>query len=194
LYLGYWLFRVCLGFKKKVLKMADQDKIYINAEDDELPESVSHKKLLRVLVFSLGKENYCIDVRQAKEVMRVPETTRVPNVPAFVLGVANLRGEIISILDTHYFFGLESQGKSQEVRVIVTDLSGETVGLRVDGVRDTIAIDEGEMQAPLATLKGNLGAYTKGQVAMEGEILIFLDLEKVLQCEDIRNLRKGETV
>lgn len=157
-----------------------------------MPESVSRKKLLRVLVFSLGKESYCIDVRQAKEVMRMPETTRVPNVPAFVLGAANLRGEIISILDMHYFFGLEPMGKSQEVRVIVTDLSGESVGLRVDRVQDTIGIDEEEVQAPLATLKGKLANYTKGQVARGEDILIFLDLEKVLQCDEIRNLRKGE--
>ncbi|MDD5226197.1 MAG: chemotaxis protein CheW [Candidatus Omnitrophica bacterium] len=172
----------------------DQGKIYIDSEDDELPEDQSKKKLLRVLVFSLGKENYCIDVRQAKEVMKMPETTHVPNVPAFVLGVANLRGEIISILDLHYFFGLEPQGKSQEVRVIVTDLTGEAVGLRVDRVKDTVEIDEDEVQVPLTTLKGNLAAYTKGQVAQGDEILILLDLETVLQCEDIRNLRKGESV
>ena len=124
----------------------------------------------------------------------MPETTRVPNVPAFVLGVANLRGEIISILDMHYFFGLESQGKSQDVRVLVTDLTGEAVGLRVDRVKDTIEIEEDEVQVPLATLKGNLAAYTRGQVAHGEEILIFLDLETILQCEDIRNLRKGENI
>lgn len=173
--------------------MDDPDKIYINAEDDELPESASHKKLLRVLAFSLGKENYCIDVRQAKEVMKMPDTTRVPNVPAFVLGAANLRGEIIGILDMHYFFGLEPHGKSQEVRVIVTDVTGDSIGLRVDRVQDTIAINADEIQAPLATLKGRLEACTKGQVAYGDEILIFLDLEKVLQCDEILNLRKGES-
>ena len=171
--------------------MIDPEKIYIESGDDELSEEVSHKKLLRVLVFSLGKENYCIDVRQAKEVIRMPVTTRVPNVPAFVIGVANLRGEIISILDMHYFFGLEPQGKSQDVRVIVTDLSGESVGLRVDRVKDTVGIDEEEIQAPLATLKGLLAGFTKGQVAYGEDILSYLDLEKVLQCEEIQSLRKG---
>ena len=172
--------------------MADPDKIYIDSEDDELPEDQSQKKILRVLVFSLGKENYCIDVRQAKEVMKMPETTRVPNVPAFVLGVANLRGEIISILDMHYFFGLEPQGKSQDVRIIVTDLTGEAVALRVDRVKDTIGIDEDDVQAPLATLKGRLAGYTRGQVKYGEDILIFLDLEKVLQSDEMRLLRKGE--
>jgi purine-binding chemotaxis protein CheW len=172
--------------------MDGEDKIYINSEEDELPEGASHKKLLRVLVFSLGKENYCIDVCQAKEVMKMPEITRVPNVPAFVLGVANLRGEIISVLDMHYFFGLEPQGKSQEVRVIVTDLTGEAVGLRVDRVKDTIGIDEEEVQAPLATLKGRLAGYTKGQVTHGEDILIFLDLGKILRSEEIESLRKKD--
>ena len=171
--------------------MDDQDKIYIDPEEVELSEEVNHKDLLRVLVFSLGKENYCVDVRQAKEVMRMPETTRVPNVPAFVLGVANLRGEIISILDMHYFFGLDPLGKSQDVRVIITDLSGEAVGLRVDRVKDTLAIDAEEVQTPLATLQGKLAGFTRGQVAHGDDILIYLDLEKVLQCEEMRNLRKG---
>jgi purine-binding chemotaxis protein CheW len=172
--------------------MADQDKIYINAEDDELLDEASRKKLLRVLVFSLGKENYCVDVLQAKEVMKMPEITRVPNVPAFVLGAANLRGQIISILDLHYFFGLEPQGKSQDVRVIVTDLTGEAIGLRVDQVKDTVEIDEEAIQTPLATLKGRLAEYTRGQVAHGEDILIYLDMEKVLQCDEMQHLRKGE--
>jgi purine-binding chemotaxis protein CheW len=170
----------------------DPEKIYIEPEDDELPEERSPRKILRVLVFSLGRENYCVDVRQAQEVMKMPETTRVPNVPDFVLGVANLRGEIISILDIHYFFGLEPQGKSHEVRVIVTDLTGEPVGLRVDRVKGTIEVDEDEIQAPLATLKGRLAAYTKGQVTRGEDILIFLDLEKILRCDEMQRLRKGE--
>ena len=92
----------------------------------------------------------------------------------------------------HYFFGLESQGKSQDVRIIVTDLTGEAVALRVDRVKDTIGIDEDDVQAPLATLKGRLAGYTRGQVKYGEDILIFLDLEKVLQCDEMRLLRKGE--
>ncbi len=167
------------------------DKIYIDPEDDELAEDASLKKLLRVLVFSLGKENYCVDVRQAKEVMKMPETTRVPNVPAFVLGVANLRGEITSILDMHYFFGLEPQGKPQDVRVIVTDLSGESVGFRVDRVKDVLEIEEERIQEPLPTLRGKLSDYTQGQIPFGNEIFILLNLEKILKCEEIQNLKKG---
>ncbi len=168
------------------------EKIYIEDEDDGFSEEKNRKERVRVLVFMLGKESYCANIGQVREVIKMPETTRVPNTPSFVLGVANLRGEIISILDMHHFFGLEPQGKSRDVRVVVTDVSGEAVGLWVDRVKDTIEIDEESIQVPLVTLKGNLAASTRGQVAQGEDILVFLDLEKVLQCDEMQRLRKGE--
>lgn len=173
--------------------MSDQDKIYIESEEEWACGAKTSGKTLRVLVFALGDENYCIDVRQAKEVIKMPDATRVPNTPAFVVGVANLRGRIVSILDGHYFFSLESKGKPNDARVIVTDVSGEMVGLMVDQVRDTLEIEEASIQEPLATLKGRLAEYTLGQVPMQNDILILLDLEKILRSEDITRLRKGET-
>ncbi len=172
--------------------MDDQEKIYIESEDDGFYEKPNLKKLLRVLVFMLGKESYCVDIRQIKEVVKMPETTRVPNVPSFVLGAANFRGEIISVLDMHYFFGVEPQGKPRDVRVLVTDIAGGPVGFWVDCVKDTVEIDEDEVQSPLATLKGNLAISTRGQVAYGEDILVFLDLEKILLCDEMRHLRKGE--
>ena len=170
----------------------DPDKIYIESEDEDAFEEKVPKKTVRVLVFSLGDENYCVDVREAKEVIKMPDITRVPNVPVFVVGVANMRGEILSILDLHYFFGVDPKGKTKDLRVIVTDVSGEQVGLMVDQVKDTLEIEEDRIQEPLATLRGKLADYTKGQVPFGENILIFLDLEKIFQCEEIRNLKKGD--
>jgi purine-binding chemotaxis protein CheW len=170
----------------------DPDKIYIESEEEDAFEEKAPKKTVRVLVFSLGDENYCVDVREAKEVSKMPEITRVPNVPSFIVGVANMRGEILSILDLHYFFGVDQKGKTKDLRVIVTDVSKEQVGLMVDQVKDTLEIEEDRIQEPLATLKGKLAGYTKGQIPFGENILIFLDLAKILQCEEIRDLKKGE--
>mgnify|MGYP003798230989 CR=1 FL=1 len=170
--------------------MQNSEKIYI--EDDEVFEEKRTKKTVRVLVFSLGDESYCVDVREAREVTRMPETSRVPNVPSFVLGVTNFRGEILSVLDLHYFFGVPQKGKTKEARVIVSDASGGKIGLMVDGVNDTLEIEEERIQEPLATLRGRLAEFTKGQIPLGKGILIFLDFEKILECDEIRNLRKGE--
>ena len=173
--------------------MSDEfDKIYIDADDDESVYEKTAKAGRRILVFALGDEIYCVDVPQTKEVIRLPELTRVPNVPPFVLGVANLRGEILSILDLHYFFGLERKGTARNARVIVTDVSGPKIGLLVDEVRDTVEVAEENIQEPLATLKGRLVELTKGQIPYGNDIYTLLDFERLLACDEIRNLRKGE--
>jgi purine-binding chemotaxis protein CheW len=172
--------------------MDDPEKIYIEPEDEEDFEEKEAKKTFRVLAFSLGEEVYCVDVRQAKEVIKMPETTRVPNTPSFIIGVTNFRGEILSIIDLHYFFGVERKGKTKDARVLVTDVLKDQVGLMVDQVKDTIEIEEDRVQEPLATLKGKLADYTKGQIQFGKDILIYLDLERILRSDEIRNLRKGE--
>ncbi len=172
--------------------MADQEKIYIEP-DDESFEEAGAKKTFRVLSFSLGDEVYCADVRQSKEVIKMPETTRVPNVPSFIVGVTNFRGEILSIIDLHYFFGVEHKGKTKDARVIVTDVTKEKVGLMVDQVKDTLEIEEDRLQETLPTLRGKLAEYTRGQIPMGQDILIYLDLEKILQSDEIRSLRKGKS-
>jgi len=173
--------------------MSDQEKIYIDANDEDYVEEKETQPTVRVLAFSLGDENYCVDVHQAKEVIRLPEMTRVPNVPSFVVGVTNFRGQILSILDLHHFFGVEPRGKTRDVRVMVTDVAGELIGLIVDQVNDTLEIEETRIQEPLATLQGNVAGYTRGQISLGNEILIFLDLEKILQSDEIMVLRKGQS-
>ncbi|HPM43481.1 MAG TPA: chemotaxis protein CheW, partial [Candidatus Omnitrophota bacterium] len=147
---------------------------------------------IRVLKFVLGGENYCVLITQVKEVIRVPDMTRIPMAPSFVKGVMNLRGEIVSVLDIREFFGLDESKKALDSRVVITDASGYTVGILVDAVRGTEDIEESAVQAPLATLKKELMAFTKGQLQWGDDIFTLLDLEQVLKFDEIERLRKGE--
>ncbi|MBL7158761.1 MAG: purine-binding chemotaxis protein CheW [Candidatus Omnitrophica bacterium] len=168
-------------------------KIIIELDDQELEEVKKKKeKTIRVLVFSLGGENYCVGIADTKEVIRPPDITRVPMAPEFVVGIINLRGEIISILDIRHFFGLSVKEKTKDMRVIISDVTGSAIGIMADEVKDTIEIEESVIQPPISTLKGRLAEYTKGQTRVGKDILILLDLGKILKCEEIENLRKGE--
>jgi len=118
--------------------------------------------------------------------------TRIPMAPSFVKGVMNLRGEIVSVLDIREFFGLDESKKALDSRVVITDASGYTVGILVDAVRGTEDIEESAVQAPLATLKKELMAFTKGQLQWGDDIFTLLDLEQVLKFDEIERLRKGE--
>lgn len=171
--------------------MNDPEKIIIEAQDYEAEEKEASKKpTVRVLKFMLGQEYYCILITQVKEVIRIPEVTRIPLAPAFVKGAVNLRGAILSVLDIREFFGLGALEKPVEARIIVTDASGYTVGILADAVLGTDNIEEDLIQQPLATLRQELRNYTKGQIQWQDKILILLDLEKVLKSEEIENLRR----
>lgn len=173
--------------------MSDGNKIIIESEDGDFEEMESSKKpTVRVLKFTLGEENYCILVTQSKEVIKAPEITSIPMSPSFVKGIINLRGEIISVLDIREFFGLAEPQKVTDSRIVVTDVAGYTVGILADSLEGTDDIEEDSIQEPLATLKQELRNYTKGQIQHDDKILILLDMEKVLKCDDIKKLQRGE--
>jgi purine-binding chemotaxis protein CheW len=174
--------------------MAEERKrIIIEVDSQECSEEMRElKNTVRVQVFSLGGEDYGIEIKQAKEVILVPEVARVPNVPPFIEGVINWHGEIIALIDPVYFFGLKAQRKAGEDRVIITDAAGYSVGILVDKLKDTIDIEEDLIQPPLSTLDAKASSFTKGQVHWEGRILILLDMEKILNCNEIKTLRQGE--
>ena len=170
----------------------DKEKIVIEVEEGLTDEHAFAKKTKRVLVFSLGGENYAIEIAQTREVIRPIQITRVPNTPEFITGIMNLRGEVISIIDIRYFFDLEQKEKTKNIRIIITDVIGEPLGIIVDKVLDTTDIEIDSIQPPLATLKGSLAEYTKGQIKMGKNILILLDLAKIMGAGEIETLRRRE--
>jgi len=170
----------------------NKKKVILEVDESEFEEQQKKKDTIRVLAFSLADENYCVDISQVKEVVRIAQVTKFPNVPEFVIGAMNLRGEILSLVDIRYFFGLEQTGKTQSTRVVVTDVIGSLVGIVVDKMKGTLQIEEEAIQPPLATLRGKTSEYTKGQIHFDENILALLDLEKILKCEEIERLRKGE--
>jgi purine-binding chemotaxis protein CheW len=168
----------------------EKDRIIIEADGSDEEQSV--RKTARVLVFSLAGETYGIDIKQAKSVVKLDMITRVPNAPEFIAGVMNLRGDVISLIDIRYFFGLGQRERSEGARAIVVDSAFGAVGIVVDGIRFTFDVAEDSIQPPLATLNSKLAGYTKGEAQLDGGILILLDLEKILLSEEIERLRKGD--
>jgi purine-binding chemotaxis protein CheW len=172
--------------------MADErEKITIEIEGVEEEQVV--RKTVRVLVFSLAGETYGIDIRQARSVVKPDIATRIPNTPEFISGVMNLRGDVISLVDIRYFFGLGQRDKIEGSRAIVVDSADGPVGIVVDGIRFTLDVPEDSIQPPLATLNSKLAGYTRGEVQMGDGILILLDIEKVLRSEDVEKLKKGDS-
>jgi len=171
--------------------MDDPNKIIIEIDETEQDAKESVKKdVVRVLQFRLSSEHYCVAIDQVKEVITIPEITRVPLTPEFVVGVINLRGEIICVLDIRNFFSLSEIEKTGDARIIISDVTGSLTGILVDRIEGTVEIDKDTIQAPLATLKEEMRRYTTGQAQLGDKIVTLLDLEKIFHSEAIESLRK----
>lgn len=171
--------------------MEDPGKIIIEADEDDITPDTGSKQVVRVLSFSLGAEHYCVDITDAKEVFKPVSVTKVPNSPQFVVGVTNLHGDIVPLIDIRYFLGMEKKEGLEATKAIVTDISGSLIGVMVDDVDEVLEIEEESVQPPLATIKGRLADFTKGQIELGKSILVLLDLKTILDCEEIESIKKG---
>ncbi|MCX5665654.1 MAG: chemotaxis protein CheW [Candidatus Omnitrophica bacterium] len=169
----------------------EQDHIIIEVDDSEFDAQKEAKDAVRVLSFRLGTEHYCIHITDAKEVFKPASITRIPNTPAFIVGITNLHGAAIPLIDIRYFLGLHQKEGLAGTKVIVTDVGHNIIGIMVDDVDEALDIEEASIQPPLATIKGKLADFTKGQVQLGPEIVVLLELKKILNCEEIENLKKG---
>lgn len=165
------------------------DKIVIEVEEAPEDREVLEKDTVRVLSFILGKENYGVDITQAKEVFRSERFTKVPGTPAFAVGVTNLRGQVVSVIDIRSFLGLPAERPPQGMWVIVTDVREGLVGLWVDRITEAVKVQRSAIQPPVATLSGAQADYTTGQVTYGSDILVMLDLSRILSCAELEQLR-----
>ena len=162
------------------------DKIIIESEDEQFEEKGA-KDTLRVLAFSLDKENYCIEITEAKEVFTPGIVTRVPNAASFVKGVTNLHGAIIPLIDIRPFLGLIGGEVTQTSKVIVAKMRDGFIGIVVDKIFEARDIERDSIQPPLATLQGRKLELTLGQVQSESGIVALLDLKKILELEEFKH-------
>lgn len=171
--------------------MADEiNKIIVEIDEGQI-EDTEKKEIIRVLSFWLAGEYYCIDLKSAKEVIKIPQITRIPTAPQFIMGVINLRGEVVPIVDIRYFFGLKEAEITNASRLVITDFKKTPVGVLIDRINEPIDVEIPSIQPPLATLRGKLAEYVLGQVQIEQEIMGILDLEKILDCDELQVLNKG---
>ncbi len=136
--------------------------------------------LLKLVTFRLGADRYGVEIGMVREIQRAGNITAVPTVPEFVVGVMNLRGNILSVVDIRVFFGLPAVTLRESTRILVVEGSGVRLGIVVERV-DEISDVRGEtIKPPLSLDKGITDDYIRGIVTHRGEMLIVVDLEKIL--------------
>lgn len=136
----------------------------------------------QLVVFQLAGEFYGVDIHQVREIIRMPEITRVPRTPAFVEGVVNLRGSVIPIIDLRKRFGLAEGESGDEQRIVVVELDDKTLGVIVDAVSEVLRIDRQAIEPPSPYIVNVDTQYITGIARLDQRLVILLDVNRVLSA------------
>jgi purine-binding chemotaxis protein CheW len=146
----------------------------------------------KYLTFQLSNEEFGIRVLKVREIMGLQEITAVPQTPAHIKGVINLRGKVIPVIDLRLKFGLAAAEDTQRTCIIVTQIQGESgavlMGIVVDGVSEVLTLAGSEIEDTPDFGEEYSGGYLLGMAKVKGKVKILLDIERVLSTQDLHNL------
>jgi purine-binding chemotaxis protein CheW len=145
------------------------------------------------LVFTLGREEYGIDILKVQEIRGYEAVTRIANTPDFIKGVINLRGEIVPIVDLRERFHQGDIRYDEFTVVIILHLVGRLVGIVVDGVSDVLTLTPAQIR-PVPDFAATLDThYLMGLGTVDQRLLILVDIERLVKSEDMALIEKTVT-
>jgi purine-binding chemotaxis protein CheW len=137
------------------------------------------------LTFTLGDEEYGVEILKVQEIRGYEAVTKIANAPAFIKGVANLRGTIVPIVDMRIKFNLGEPVYDQFTVVIILNVAGRVVGMVVDSVSDVIALSA-EQVRPAPDFSSSFDTrYITGLGTVDERMLILVDIERLMSAEDM---------
>ncbi len=176
-----------LHFKKDDTMTTDLRSAAHNATEAFGTPTQALEGQLQLVTFGVANEEFGVDILHVQEINRMMELTRVPQSPDDVVGVINLRGKIIPVLDMRRRFNLTAEAYSETSRIIVVETHGRVIGFIVDCVHEVLRIDQSIVE-PAPQLVSSVDAdFISGVGKLEDRLLILLDLEKLFDPKTIDN-------
>ena len=145
-------------------------------------------EIFQLVTFSIGEEEFGVDILKVQEIIRTMEITKVPRAQPFVEGVINLRGKVIPIIDLRRRFELASKTHDKHTRIIVIEMDVMIVGFVVDSVSEVLRIPASTVEPPPPVVAGMESEYISGVGKLQDRLLILLDLDKLLSTEEMEKL------
>jgi len=175
---------------QSLFKVSPEEKATIFKQRAEyFSTRISYKKpeeKVKVLTFFVGSERYCIRIHHALEIINVTDINKLPCTPHHFAGIINLRGSALPLIDLNEFLEIEKDSGNPSKTVVVIEVDGETLGVVVDKVEDILDVGVKQIAPPLTTLKGIREEFTEGEIIIEGQPLILLNIEKMMRDESMR--------
>ena len=140
--------------------------------------------IIQWVTFNLDSEKYGIKVMQVQEVLRMTEIAPVPGAPHYVLGIINLRGSVVTVIDTRRRFGLLDAEADDETRIVIVEADNNVVGILVDSVAEVVDLRMSEIETAPNVGNDESSKYIQGVSSRENELLILVDVNKLLSDEE----------
>ena len=147
-------------------------------EDGVYDDNEKKANIGRWITFRLGEEAYGIDVIQVREILRVFNVLPVPGAPSHIMGITNIRGSVVTVIDGRKRFNLPSQEEDDDTRLIVLEFGDETAGVIVDSVSDVVDLPESSIDKNPRLNITEGSKYIKGIVNHTNGLIIILSVEK----------------
>jgi purine-binding chemotaxis protein CheW len=135
----------------------------------------------QMIGFVVGESSFASPLASVHEIVRVPDITPVPDSPAHLVGVMNLRGRIISVIDLRLCLGITGPERSRHSRIIVTESGGTTLGLVVDSASNVFRITAEQIESPAALFPTGHASYVTGIAKLGDRLVVLVDLALLLK-------------
>ena len=145
--------------------------------------------ILQWVTFRLDSESYGINVMQVQEVLRHTEIAPVPGAPEYVLGIINLRGNVVTVIDTRQRFGLGPAPVTDQTRIVIIEADRQVVGILVDSVAEVVYLRQSEIETAPNIGTDESAKFIQGVCNKNDELLILVDLEKMMTDDEWAELQ-----
>lgn len=147
-------------------------------------KKTENENLLQLSCFYLNDTLFGVDIKLVQEINEELNITKVPLSDDYVLGIMNLRGQIVTVIDQAKKLGFRPSKITGDSRVIIVKSQNESIGLLVDRITDVVTVSEGKISSPPSNIRGAQGRFFQGVVQTDkSELLALLNVETVLEEE-----------
>lgn len=136
------------------------------------------------VTFRLGDELYGINVMQVQEVLRMPDIVPVPGAQDYVIGIINLRGNVVTVIDLRNRFGLPPRDSEDSTRIIIIEADDQVIGIMVDSVAEVVELRSSEIEMAPSVGNEESARYIQGVCSRGGVLLILVDLNKLFTDDE----------
>ena len=186
--------------KAKDVMENNQNKNYlgsVNLSDEDLEDmslEISYSEGTRLITFILSEEKYGLDILKVRELISFPEgLTRIPGMPDFIIGMFNLRGLVIPVMDLREKFKMSSEERHDFSVIIIVEVNNKNIGLTVDSVSDVIFVKEENIQETNELAVNVDTKFIKGVAKTKDEMVILLDIDYLLSKEEFDTLIENKS-